>query len=123
MKYAIISIVEQVGPSSLVAVDDDVTAEDLAVRLGGSVIEPSPATPAPAPSPAPNPAPRPVPEGDLWWQQRPFDAQWIVDTIAKRWAVTSEPTDVEHLEEKNGFDARKAYIDYLDVQYRHRAED
>ena len=83
------------------------------------VEEPIPA-PAPAPAPAPEPTPPPAPAPTEWWQQRPFDPRWIVDTIATKWDVTSEPTDVEHLREKTTFATRKAYIDYLDVQYKAR---
>ena len=89
------------------------------------VVAPVPApTPTPAPSPAPTPAPEPTPTE--WWQERPFDPQWIVDTIAQKYDVTSEPGDVQNLREKitddakTTFEARKAYIDYLDWQYSKR---
>ena len=71
-------------------------------------------------SPAPSPAPPVTPTAGEWWQQRPFDPQWIVDTIAAKYDVTSEPTDVEHLREKRTDADRKAYIDYLDKQYSQR---
>ena len=86
------------------------------------VVEPAPEpipAPTPAPTPAPAPAPAPQPTGE-WWQQRPFDPQWIVDTIAAKWDVTSEPTDVEHLRDRRTDADRKAYIDYLEVQYKAR---
>ena len=87
-------------------------------------VEPSPEpSPAPAPVPEPAPAPTPAPQPSTpkeWWQQRPFDPQWIVDTIAAKWDVTSEPTDVEHLRDRRNDTDRKAYIDYLEVQYKSR---
>ena len=92
-------------------------APEQPIVVAEPVAEPVPApTPAPAPDPTPVPAPAPL----EWWQQRPFDPQWIVDTIAAKYDVTSEPTDVEHLREKKTFAERKAYIDYLDKQYKAR---
>ena len=118
MRFAVIQVLDAVavGPQVVVSVGDDMTAAALAAQLGGIVASPSP-------TPSPSPAPTPPPDANLpWWQQRPFDAVWIVTTIAQREGVSYEHTDAEKLAEKHPED-RAAYVEYLERYYHERAQD